>query len=144
MARRSVMDTTDDRRRVISSDRWSRRRELDCTKATLVAENSIKLAEYSRNDKKDDRMDSEHNLRVFPQTVTNTNSHTMTFKDGEEIPPGSTALRGGLDLRDYFAAQAMQSLISNGDLEIDRGAVARIAYLMADAMLVVRQERDAA
>ena len=51
MARGSVMDIADDRRRMVSTVRWARARELDANKAMPVAEYSIKLAEYSRNDR---------------------------------------------------------------------------------------------
>ena len=50
MARGSVMDISEDRRRMVSTIRRYRPRELDCREAMLVAEYSIKLAKYSRND----------------------------------------------------------------------------------------------
>lgn len=48
---------------------------------------------------------------------------------------------GGMDLRDYFAAKAMQSYIEsthNGTWNFD--SVANMAYLMADTMLERREK----
>jgi hypothetical protein len=43
----------------------------------------------------------------------------------------------GMTLRDYFAAKAMQTLVSKHNHE---GDVSRNAYKIADAMLKARQE----
>jgi hypothetical protein len=47
----------------------------------------------------------------------------------------------GMTLRDYFAAKAMQALLSHPDSRTDIGpeAYAMSAYKMADAMLTARQ-----
>ena len=47
---------------------------------------------------------------------------------------------GGLKLRDYFAAKEMQSQLSqiDVDLDVNYDAVAREAYLAADAMMRLR------
>jgi hypothetical protein len=47
----------------------------------------------------------------------------------------------GMTLRDYFAAKAMQGLLSDPDWRIDLpfSATASAAYKMADAMLKVRE-----
>lgn len=50
----------------------------------------------------------------------------------------------GMDLRDYFAAKAMQALITSRHNDYERGnydedVVALNAYLMADAMLAERE-----
>lgn len=45
----------------------------------------------------------------------------------------------GMDLRDYFAAKAMQSIVGNDPAEmIDSGYVAEKAYRYADAMMETR------
>jgi hypothetical protein len=45
----------------------------------------------------------------------------------------------GMDLRDYFAAKAMQSLIWNQDVELDsKEDVAEVAYQYADEMMKAR------
>lgn len=44
----------------------------------------------------------------------------------------------GMDLRDYFAAKAMQGLISCGDEPFLISDMAESAYEMADAMLKAR------
>ena len=47
----------------------------------------------------------------------------------------------GMTLRDYFAAQAMQALLTQG--HIARPNVPGIAYAVADAMLKAREESNA-
>ena len=47
---------------------------------------------------------------------------------------------GGMSLRDYFAAKAMQAAIYDSLGEIQHHAVAEFAYRMADAMLRARGE----
>lgn len=58
----------------------------------------------------------------------------MQFADGR--------LQEGLTLRDYFAARAMQGLISaagyRGQVNYVEAVLADSAYLMADAMLAAR------
>jgi hypothetical protein len=46
-------------------------------------------------------------------------------------------LHPGMTLRDYFAAKAMQSLITDRDTYM---AIAKASYEMADAMLKAREE----
>ncbi len=49
----------------------------------------------------------------------------------------------GMDLRDYFAAKAMQGLLSTvKDEEWQYDDVAAIAYGMADAMMEARKQHD--
>ena len=74
----------------------------------------------------------------------------MSKKDGgPSIPYGEkyvsdgamhTRMVGGLSLRDYFAGQALQRLISV-DLE-PAAATAEWAYVYADAMLAARENGD--
>jgi hypothetical protein len=46
---------------------------------------------------------------------------------------------GGMTLRDYFAAKAMQSLMWDKDLNLDnRSDVAEVAYAYADEMMEAR------
>jgi hypothetical protein len=46
-------------------------------------------------------------------------------------PPASE-----LDLCDYFAAKAMQAIVSNGD--VDPQKISQASYIIADAMLKAR------
>jgi len=67
--------------------------------------------------------------RAFPVTMT----------DG----PESTITNLGMTLRDYFAAKAMQGFLSGpmDRVEFEGDAdVARISYIMADAMLAERDK----
>ena len=50
-------------------------------------------------------------------------------------------LGSGMHLRDYFAAHAMQALLSNTDwrLDMDIEDTAKAAYMTADAMLNARE-----
>lgn len=57
------------------------------------------------------------------------------------LPLGSETVegQGGMTLRDYFAATAMQSLLENTNLS-GYGEVSRHAYLVADRMLEAREK----
>jgi hypothetical protein len=48
----------------------------------------------------------------------------------------------GMTLRDYFAAKAMQALLSNTDwrLDCDIDDTAKTAYMTADAMIKAREQ----
>jgi hypothetical protein len=49
----------------------------------------------------------------------------------------------GMDLRDYFAAKAMQGMLANSAFDTIEGMlnVSVVAYMMADAMLKERENR---
>ena len=51
------------------------------------------------------------------------------------------AIEGGMDLRDYFAAKAMQGMLSNAAFDTIEGMmnVSVVAYMMADAMMKARE-----
>ena len=74
-------------------------------------------------------------MKAFP-------THTITVNDEARV----TAIggEGGMELRDYFAAMAMQAEIeANEGLSIREGymgAIAHIAYAMADEMMEARKE----
>lgn len=65
------------------------------------------------------------------------------------FPDGYTHHQQGMDLRDYFAAQAIQAVISvakgseiginNGAITEDTHRAARCAYAVADAMMEARK-----
>ena len=45
----------------------------------------------------------------------------------------------GMDLRDYFAAKALQALVSIPDINMSREEFANCAYEYADAMMEARK-----
>ena len=51
---------------------------------------------------------------------------------------GLTTISEGMTLRDYFAAKAMQSLLTYEESTLQNDA--EVAYAMADAMLKAREE----
>jgi hypothetical protein len=51
----------------------------------------------------------------------------------------ATLSYSGMTLRDYFAAKAMQGLLSNRNAEAAIDEFARKSYRMADAMLKARE-----
>lgn len=59
------------------------------------------------------------------------------MKDGGSAFPVSFS-NPGMTLRDYFAAKAMQGLVTNGRVPAEKSAVAKVAYQYADAMLAQR------
>ncbi|WP_275262439.1 hypothetical protein [Citrobacter braakii] len=78
---------------------------------------------------------------AFPYQLANRSGNTMrTF--GVDLPPGKTADFGGMPLRDYFAAKAMQGFIANKDrpTTFHPDDDAGYAYAIADAMLRAREE----
>lgn len=58
----------------------------------------------------------------------------------DSVPHGGNAAWGGMTLRDYMAAKAMQAeLIQNNSVEDEK--IAKWAYAMADAMLKERETK---
>jgi len=47
---------------------------------------------------------------------------------------------GGMTLRDYFAAKAMQSLLSYYEMPAGKNNIAKHCYQLADAMLLERDK----
>jgi hypothetical protein len=54
---------------------------------------------------------------------------------------GVTPYKSGMTLRDYFAAKAMQAMLSspNCPMDVKESALAKHAYQTADAMLKARE-----
>lgn len=64
-----------------------------------------------------------------------------TAQEGGPAFPSTTDARGGMSLRDYFAARAMQGFVSSyprGDTPDLHSVIACEAYAMAEAMLKAR------
>ena len=76
-------------------------------------------------------------MKAFPFSV-------MTYEPNHpDSPRYTTTWHEGMDLRDYFAAKAMQGLIQHfdfGTFRDDPLRVARWAYDAADAMMKAREE----
>jgi hypothetical protein len=73
---------------------------------------------------------------AFPEIVTELNFHTHEYENTHSI--------GGMTLRDYFAAKAMQGLMRDVAWDYSRGhcnaeLVSR-AYIIADQMLNERNK----
>lgn len=83
-------------------------------------------------------MTATHGGPAFPCTVGPTNEDTVSFT-AEPVPAGNTVFYGGMTLRDYFAAEAIQlvGIKHNGDLGTYENTAAK-AYRLADAMLAER------
>lgn len=47
----------------------------------------------------------------------------------------------GMELRDYFAAKAMQALLSNPDYDREDSVLASSSYNVADAMMKAREQK---
>ena len=52
---------------------------------------------------------------------------------------GGYDITGGMSLRDYFAAKAMQAILSNPDYTGEDSRLAAASYHVADAMLKARK-----
>jgi len=62
------------------------------------------------------------------------------MKNPQAFPthPDGALINDGMTLRDYFAARAMQGLVSKSSYDFTD--IAKCAYLIADAMLKAREE----
>ena len=67
-----------------------------------------------------------NNPQAFPRPASEAHQHGM--HDPQE----------GMELRDYFAARAMQALLQQGSNVYD--LMAKRAYLIADEMMKAREE----
>ena len=66
--------------------------------------------------------------------TTNTKEHTE-----QKEKPKATPFLEELSVRDYFAAKAMQAILSNPDYSDEDERLAKSAYWVADAMLEARK-----
>jgi hypothetical protein len=82
--------------------------------------------------------------------MSNTNTGGPAFpevriRSGDNYNPPTKLYYGGMTLRDYFAAKAMQTLLGSeytsehGLHEGWTGALAHESYMVADAMLKARE-----
>ena len=78
---------------------------------------------------------------AYPSIASNNTENNLIGFVGEVIKPGHQVHYGGMTIRDYFAAAAMQGVLSNGNTIFNEGwmkGLARGSYEIADAMLEVR------
>ena len=89
-------------------------------------------------------MSKETGGPAFPTQINNSGNAVIKGFNGEEIKAHTFSAYPGMNLRDYFAAKALQGLISTsgapcllgmGGCEND---TASTAYKLADAMLAAR------
>jgi len=64
----------------------------------------------------------------------------MLHTGGPAFPLENPPYHTGMNLRDYFAAKAMQGLVSDPDLVLDAIQTAQLSYKYADAMLKARDK----
>lgn len=64
---------------------------------------------------------------------------TPAFTVSDEARITSIGGEGGMDLRDYFAAKAMQGLLAGTLTSTDLRLIAKDCYAVADAMLKARE-----
>ena len=82
------------------------------------------------------------NLPAFPSPWHNDTDGNATAPDGQACPPDWTVHMPGMSLRDYFAAKAMQAIVSvlhQGIRPTELNALVHDAYGIADAMLKARE-----
>ena len=71
-------------------------------------------------------------MKAFPQQLVFV---------GEKTDGSYESLAKGMDLRDYFAAKAMQAYMSRQLIDgFDEDVIAEMSYKVADAMLKARAE----
>lgn len=82
---------------------------------------------------------------AFPFSVKNDGAVSVSGFHGDEIRPGTTSHYGGMSLRDYFAAKAVQGMLAAPQIQSsDESMLARDAYTVADAMLAERAKGESA
>ena len=57
---------------------------------------------------------------------------------GPAFPPSNPGYAHGMTIRDYFAAKAMQAILSDPNYSDPDGKLAEASYFVADAMLKAR------
>lgn len=88
--------------------------------------------------------DRENGGPAFPVEIRNGGVTPVSGFYGDSVDPGKATTYGGMSLRDYFAAKAVQGMSSAFDgmtLEVISESiptVASLSYAMADAMLKER------
>lgn len=78
---------------------------------------------------------------AYPSVVSNNTENNLIGFVGEVIKPGHQVQYGGMTIRDYFAAAAMQGVLSNSSTKFNEDCMkglAKGAYEIADAMLEAR------
>lgn len=72
--------------------------------------------------------------------MSNTNTGGPAFPSSEwDAEYERTFHTGGMHLRDYFAAKAMQAILSNPEYKEPDDILASHSYFVADAMLKARE-----
>lgn len=71
--------------------------------------------------------------------MNNTNTGGPAFAQQLECNRDGYAVTGGMTLRDYFAAKAMQGIMTDPDMTMGADKIAEWAYMQADAMLKARE-----
>ena len=70
--------------------------------------------------------------------MSNTNTGGPAFPtEAYDIERQTLVREEGMTLGDYFAAKAMQAIVSNGD--VDPQKISQASYIIADAMLKARE-----
>ncbi len=78
---------------------------------------------------------------AFPGTWENDSDLNQTAPDGTVVPPLGVRHMPGLSMRDYFAAKAMQAMLTNVNVaEAPNEKISEWAYQVADAMLAARSK----
>jgi hypothetical protein len=88
-------------------------------------------------------MSKPEDIAAFPYSVEIRGPQDDPFDEGEPVPAGMTRIHtfGGMSLRDYFAAKAMQGIASTErGMSTEASMVAISAYQVADAMLEARSK----
>jgi len=69
-----------------------------------------------------------------------TNTPALAFPHKWETTDGTTIIAKGMTLRDYFAAKAMQGMLSeNSGIRYPTDELVDFAYKVADAMMKARE-----
>ena len=67
-------------------------------------------------------------MKAFPTGKTGDKNHDFYVS------------QDGMDLRDYFAAKALQGLLNEANSDFTDDAIAELSYSLADAMMKAREK----
>jgi hypothetical protein len=72
----------------------------------------------------------EAKLKVFPHTFSKTQENGRI----------ATVTQYGMDLRDWFAGQALAGILANSETKPNSNLITKVSYKLADEMMEARKQ----
>jgi hypothetical protein len=71
--------------------------------------------------------------------INRSDTPAFPTKNYHGVQPIATGYSEGMTLRDYFAAKAMQGILTDAEIAMGISEIAELAYKYADAMMKARE-----